>query len=61
MNYLKLQQRVLNSEDQALELGDLKTAIKLNWLFNAMKSLTITFDDATQSYMTILLSGTYNN
>ena len=29
--------RIERLENKALELGDLKTAIKLNWLYNAVK------------------------
>lgn len=46
-------------EDDALECGDLLTAIKLNWLRNSCKFDGIDYDTACVAYMNITLVGKY--
>ena len=57
MNKQRQVDRIEHYETQALELGDLKTAIKLNWLRNAVKSCQVSVVDSVLRMQQITLGG----
>lgn len=51
--------RLDRDEQRALELGDLSTAIKLNWLLNAVRFDGLDTDSAEFNRQCIVLLGRY--
>lgn len=49
--------RIERLESKALTLGDLKTAIKLNWLYNAVKFDGLDVWDAEERIQQIVIRG----
>jgi hypothetical protein len=53
--------RIERDEQRALELGDLKTAINLNWIRNAVRFDGLNADDAEYQRQVIVLVGHFKN
>jgi hypothetical protein len=57
MNSEILLSEIDTSEQQAMTLGDLKTAIRLNWLYNAIKFDGMEYDEACYRWQEITIGG----